>query len=486
MPPKKVPNKSCTGRDLTPLQAYVLNSKLSRGFLAHMLEQDGFLDKFRAQPDVNECQFSFENSNWFAIYINDENGNKVFFNKNGEPQPGILYFHVKEVNGEYGIDPSSYTFEKPPELENLRHCVINDKGKCGVPEKQKEPKASKAPKEPKAPKASKASKSVVSEAGPSEVVRVPDTVTEAAVQALQLGLPPEQVTLKNKISREEAEKMDKKAIIEWMSKNMYASDIAACLRTGSLSKADRKKLDDVETDAVAGISPADIAAIQATGEVQSEEIKNVFKQMTKEDIKKTVNSSSNKTEAVLKLCERFHYEGRVSKKSGKLSIFDANEDPVSVDEALEQCAELESRRLRNIMLNIKTKVLARRPVPKQPKEPEAPQESIVDQLKRLSLDDKLDRVKQICESKEYTVRKNKTGTQLVVLDAEGDPVSWEEAVQSCTSFGIRRKVCKPVNSKKPIKVSTVRSKFKCAAKKCKKSKDYRKCMKTSLRKIYNR
>ena len=88
MPPKKPAvrsdkikgNTSCTGRDITPLQNYVLNTAEGRGYLANLLEQDGYLDEYRLQPVLNECEFSFPHSDWFAVYILDSDG-KYYYDK---------------------------------------------------------------------------------------------------------------------------------------------------------------------------------------------------------------------------------------------------------------------------------------------------------------------------------------------------------------------------------------------------------------------
>jgi hypothetical protein len=97
-----------------------------------------------------------------------------------------------------------------------------------------------------------------------------------------------------------------------------------------------------------------------------------------------------------------------------------------------------------------------------------------------------------------TERPGRGGKTLVVYtDEKNNPIAdeeWDDLLEDCiakisnSQFGRRRKRCPTVNKnrKKPLKVSKVRSNFKCAARKCKTATNYRKCMKTELRRIYKK
>jgi hypothetical protein len=74
------------------------------------------------------------------------------------------------------------------------------------------------------------------------------------------------------------------------------------------------------------------------------------------------------------------------------------------------------------------------------------------------------------------VRKKLLGSAKSVLKNTGYVVG--AGTLALLSFGRRRRVCR--------KTSSVVNNFKCAAKKCKGTSNYRKCMKTTLRSIYRK
>lgn len=294
MPPKKNTNNpdkikdtdehKCRGRDTSHLQKYAMDDTLPKGFLANMLKKSGLLEAFESEPDVNECEYSFPGSDWFAVYLKDANGD-YFYDNNDNPQTGKFYFQINMINGIPNLDRSSGTFQIPDELKNKSPCTISEVGNCVNP---KEPKKTKEPKEPKV-KAVKAVKAVN-----QNVVNIADSVLSPALEALQLDSQPEQSSSsKNTMSREDAEKMDKKTMIDWMSKNMYSKDVLKCIRSGAISKQDTAELDEFEGDiSIATNQDEDADAINKAKEIGLKQTEEAVIGLAKEELIKDLSKFS--------------------------------------------------------------------------------------------------------------------------------------------------------------------------------------------------
>jgi len=540
MPPKKAdkkdPGKTCTSKDPTQLQDFANDDNLPKNFLASILKKEGYLEKFKLHAKFNECEYSFEKGNWYAVHVTDDQGNEFFYDRAGNKQRGICYFQIDNRNGEWGIVPESIRFDMPPELEGLRHCQIKENGKCGVPsaspakgKKTPLPSASSTPL-PSPPKnLPKPPKPVPP---PRPVAQpVPSDIDEQVMESLKLGFPTadeaasqvsEESGKKNRITREEADKMDKKTLIDWMAKNMYPADILACLRTGALSAQDKTKLEAVETELPVGggstksMAQDDLVAIRASQVLPPQIARKMYKRVTKEEIISQLSGLSglDKLQGIAELCRRNGKDVKVGKKAGRKpgTFVDAlleRGTPVDgdvVDDLLDDCAERDATRLQNLLRSrwssVMPMVAAAQKKGKFPAmqqaEPPAPQptnnfEQRV--MAALAMPDSEEKGQTIVllsneVGLEYDYKVVKKTGKLVIYDDEGSPMS-EAAIRISLlegkghGFGRRRKTCKS-SAKRPLKVTQVRKNFKCAVKTCRKSKNYKKCMKTTLRKIYRK
>ena len=496
MPPKKAApkpgkwkgTKSCGWRDVTALQDYAVNGELPRGFLANILYESEYLDNYKLVPNLNECELSFPDSDWFGVYVTDESGNgKYWFDGNGNRIPYVYYFKVTFGPDGPEIDQDSHSFKMPPELAGVRPCAINASGKCGPPPKitpPKEPKEAKASPPPKTPKAPKATPSVS-----ENISIIPSDVITAAVEALQLGPAEVEETITGKISRSDVEKMDRKEIFGWIQKHMRPEDVLACARSGALSKQDLDALSVLEGDISTGVDPEISAAMEAANSLPPKVVHQMIKKISKESLMEEINAISDiqsKANAVVELCRRnnLNYE-TISTKRG-LRIQDPEGLSITIEEALGECAHAEALRLQQQLTT----------------GPSSPVPLTESQRIRVAaiIDELLEDIKA-GDFENVVAFVNNAGINVELRDygvfKDGVEVDMEEGIEDLideaalsyikkfnVQFGSRRKVCK--SSKGKVTRSKVKSNFKCAAKKCKGTSDYRKCMKTTLRKIYSK
>jgi len=169
--------------------------------LENTITPDGtsYFEYFRDQDWANECVFSYPGESWVSIYKKDASGN-IYWTKDssGNVKAQKFYFQIQVVDSQPEI--VNYTTKTPPELEFKNECAIID-GKC-----KDSPGTTK--------------------------VKVTKQVVIPIAPVLPKNLPqiPKNIQ-KNKISREEFEKMgSKEAIINWMIENMNPVDILACLQ----------------------------------------------------------------------------------------------------------------------------------------------------------------------------------------------------------------------------------------------------------------
>ncbi len=475
MPPKAVKdkvtgNKSCVGRDITPLQNYAVDGLLPKGFLANMLAQSGYLSAFDAHPAFNECEFSFPSSDWFAVYVLDEDGEYFYDMSTGEAQAGKLYFKIKIENNVPSIDMSTATFTIPTELINKSPCAINDKGKCGVPAKTpgSTPRASPSA----TPRASPAPKALKKSPAP-EIVEIPDKITEAVVEALQVGIPQTKGSIKTAVSREEAEKMDKKTMIDWMSKHMYSKDIFNCLRSSTLSEQDLNRLNELESD-LGGAVPmdetdtADIEAMMASATLGPGVVEQMFRKITRESIKKDITGlpKQAKAEAVVGLCRRIGLDYQIIQTARGIRIQAPDMASLSIEDALDECAKAEAIQMR-LMLNdklLKAQGRARGMVSRP-----APFKSTASQTQKLALIiDDLNELIQEGAFEDLGAAMDSAGIEVEVrgdgIYRNGKHITGEDMEDLIDETALS--YIKKHNIHFGKKRSKIRSNFKLAAKKC--------------------
>ena len=527
----------CGGRDITPLQNYANDLNLPRGFLANLLHESEYLEEYQVIPNLNECELTFPNSDWFGVYITDLQGNgKYWFDANGNEVPFVYYFKVIEgPDGYPKINFATATFKKPPELENARPCVIRDGG-CYTPGPERKgtrgsPGGSAASSATSTP--AKKTKKAAAAASPAAapVVSIPSDSLQAAMEALQLE-PKEAAPVGSKLPRDEAEKLDRKMMIDWMSTNMDPRDVLGCLESGALSAQDQAKIAQLREDIGAGVAPGgggvEEAAVRAMQVLPSAQTLKMFKAISKKELMAELNAISNmndRKQGIVQLCQRagLHYQLDNSKIP---KIIGPGGTTVRPEIAMEECARAEARRAHEILAGkVQTagryarKIIAGKYPPYTPPAMSgssvagpsgvsAPSGQMTPTQANFTGEfiDDLMGLLQNEEFEDFVAAINNTGLVIelredgiyrdgVYVDTESDEMQDlidEAALAYIKKYNVafgRRRGCGKVrkNAKHPMKVSKVRSNFKCAAKKCKKAKGkYQACMRTTLRKMYKR
>ena len=492
MPPKKsaakpgkwTGTKMCGWRDVTALNSYAINGELPRGFLANILYESEYLDNYKLVPNLNECEMSFPDSDWFGVYVTDESGNgKYWFDGNGNRIPYVYYFKVTSGPDGPEIDQSSHSFKMPPELAGVRPCAINPEGKCGPPPKETPPKAPKVAKASPPPKTPKTPKAAATEG----ISIIPSDVITASVEALQLGPADVEETITTKVSRSDVEKMDRKEIFGWIQKHMRPEDVLACARSGALSQQDLDALSVLEGDITTGVAPEISAAVQAASSLPPKVVHQMLKQVSKESLISEINAISNesaKANAVIELCRRnnLNYE-TISTKRG-LRIQDPDGLSISITEALDECAHAEALRLQQQLSGSSSPSI---PFTESQRKRVA---DIIDDLLQDIKEGDFENVVAAMNNVGINVelRDNGVFRDNVEVNMEGiedliDETALRYIKKFNVQFGSRRKVTSFGKKKKHSRSVKI---FKDAAKKCKGTSDYRKCFTKTLRKIYSK
>jgi len=381
MPPKKPPatdtwtgKAGCRGRDVTPLQQYILDKSKQRGYLASLLNKDGFLDRFAADVSSNECAFTFEDSDWFAVYLVDDDG-QYFLDADGGRQPGRLFFHVMmdpANRGEVKIDPNSRTFTMPPELVGKRECMVSPSGTCVIRQVPKEPKTPKTPKAPKAEASSAATptseyqetlrqamemlaaqgisvpKGAAKAAPKPKVVKQPVEEVTKAVEQLQVGGggAAAEETIKGSITTADLSSKSVDEIIQWMVENMYEQDVMSCLRSGTLSPEEQAKLAELQGLSTEAVVPepgeaADEIAVQAAATLPKPVVQKMLQRISKASLSAEINAIKDKDarrNAIVELCQRAGLNYTIGQSRRGPRILDIYGEPVDDDKALSECA----------------------------------------------------------------------------------------------------------------------------------------------------
>lgn len=316
----------CSDKNTTKLSsARVQSAKTLRSALQNTQTPDGvtYFDYFKDLDWVNECIFSYPNSDWIGIYLKDENGN-IYWTRDssGVVKNTKLYF---QIGFDSDGDPEiiNYTTKVPNELIDKESCVIIN-GKC----KEYSPK-----------------KIIKTNVSNNVVIEPPK---QGITQNKPIIKPRKE---KKQITREEFEKMgSKEAIINWMVENMDPVDIMSCLQQ---SEADNNI-----------INTSNNQNNQNNNSLSSREVNEIFKEISFEDLINQVNQindTENKYNRVIEMCTE---SGAItdddeililkSKKGIKLVLNDSVLDDKKINELIKDCAKKEASRL--------TKIAGKRPI----------------------------------------------------------------------------------------------------------------------------
>jgi hypothetical protein len=462
--------KSCEGRDVTPLSQYTKDKNLQKKLLAQALAYDGTLNEYRVLPKYNECEFSFENSDWFGVYIEDEAGN--FFPRNGADHDGVFYFKIV-VDGRKKVPVQiiESTFTMPEELKGKKACYIKD-GRCvgeAVPPTPKKERAKKAEKK------EEVSLKDVNDIFKNIKLSVMDTSSLEGTSGTIDVDAPQRKTEKQQHDRKYFENMDTKQIIDWMINNMNQNDILGCLRTASLTTKQTQML----TSAQAGSSTlSDSETVQIATSMNKAQLDKFLKDVTKEDLIEDLNNQPNKKVALVNLCRN---NGMVYNINANGDLVDSSGAVVNEKTLIDNCAQLEADRVKGILFGLgkkeskgpKIDYIQRIVTPIYELEETAGIVAFQNaMIKYINNTQKLtgDRAVQ------YTTEEL-SEEQLADLEEDFSDVvnNFVDNLLKGSSFGRKRATAGQ---------KRVRLRFKKAAKKCKKTCNYRSCMKKELKKKY--
>jgi hypothetical protein len=500
--PKLSRSASCRGRDTTSLNTYIENPVLAKKMFANALDTSNILKDFTGTVALNECIFSYPDSEWYSVFLLDENGNK-FFNYRGKTE-AQLYFKLALAPSGRTASIIEETTDRPAELNDKFNCVINpESGGCVLykPPKEVKEKVAKEPKEPKEPRVQRAK---VSKAGPSEEISSEPLSEDISARLAVINLSEKATKTKQKksVSRDFIESMESKtAIVEWMINNMNKEDILECIRKGSLSPEDISKAEAVS------VVPEEI--VQITEQLPQKEVKSILKKITKNDIVSQLNQEytdkNKKVEAVVNLCRGTGKNYTTLDTPRGPRIVDNKGRRIDLDDALDECAGFEAERIRQRILSRRVSVFKRNAARskmlaeagsssyyEEPEEPEESEEPSVPQLTAESIISDINEITDkvakknaiiaLCIECGWGTKPTSRGPQ--IIDETGEQYDAEDALEVCAQikaarmagFGRRRR---RTTRKRPQTV------FKKAAKKCKGKPNYIKCMKRTLKKMYS-
>ena len=337
MPPqRKNPGEKmdCSRRSVSLFQTYVNHlitkkPEKIKSLLARALMNDDFLMDFNGQVHANECVFTYPDSNWYSVYLVNQKGEQ-YWSTDGATK---FYFKLDFDVDQNGIPHDARIIEAtttvPPELENVKNCVIKPNGKCGNPESKKK------------------KKKVVDDSDDESDENTPEEIL-AQVQQIQTG----SASQKQKMPREFFEGLGSKSlIIDWMIANMKPADILKCIQKNSSSQSDISHAQSIiESQPSSSYSVNDVLQSYPPNQVSS-----MLKVVTKEELVKAVSglTGDRKKQGIVTLCRRAGVKGytlKTNSKTGKVSIVDEEGDPVdSIDQVLDICAEREVYRLKKLL-----------------------------------------------------------------------------------------------------------------------------------------
>ena len=432
--------------------------------LARALLNDELLDVFDGHPRANECVFSYPNSDWYSVYLIDEDGNKVW-----DPEEGFskLYFKIEIEDGsDARILQESLTNVTPDDLldadgNEIDNCTIGASRSCVNPDSYTRQRSSKAAVASPAPKP----RSRVL-AKPAEVPLVSPSL-RSELESLSLGAGAEKSTPagpKGKITRDYFEQLkSKELIVNWMIQNMSREDLVKCVQKGAVSAADvanAEELSALEVEQTPEeLTPEITEVVKVSKGMNESEFKNMLKKAAKSSISEAINKISDpagKKTAIVDLCTRSGIPGysvRTNKK-GVLKIFDPDEEPIDegdIKALLDTCAESESVRMKKLIERLKRRYAlsgvvysAREKI--EASKPQKPTlQSIIGGILAMgSLDDKKNAIVELCvrngNPNGYTAKPNKKGV-LKIFDSDGDPVDdgdIDDILKECGTLELSR------------------------------------------------
>jgi hypothetical protein len=484
---------SCRGRDATKLQAYINDPEKQKKAFAKALLNDGFLNSFNGQVEASECIFSYPDSEWYAVYLVDQDGNKYW---NQQDQRFEMYFFKLALspNKKDAFTREGTTDITKTDLQGRRACVVNDRGNCVLPPTlvKSEPKPKKAPVAKK------------KESTPEESTTAVASDVLSRLQTLSLN--PEEPAATEQVPREYFEQMkNKMLIVQWMVEKMKVEDLVECIKRGSVSPDDIRRaeatLQTAPEPSFEGSSSADEqVALEAAVNLPQGEVKKMFKRITKESLIEDLKREypGDKKLGIIEMCKRAgkKLEIRDTKRGPKL--FDYAGEQVSEEDALNECAEFEAARAQQRLLSRWSGIMRKAariqrtgkfPAMEQPVLPSQVQvgqitaESIIGEINEI--DDPVAKKQAIIELSApfgYTTKQGKRG--ILIIDPDGEQVSDQIALEECAA--LKAATIMSVASFGRVRASkkqlSVRKKFKAAAKKCKGKSNYTKCMSKLLRK----
>jgi hypothetical protein len=153
--------------------------------------------------------------------------------------------------------------------------------------------------------------------------------------------------------------MDIEQIKEWMKNNMYTADILTCIRQSALTDQQKEQLNKLEKYVpVNEVNEAnevneDVQAMDIAEQLPPQDVKKMFKRISKEDIVKELNQidPADRQQAIVELCHKSGKNYRIEIRRNKLKIIDNKGEIVDDDDALDECAEFEAERIRQRMLS---------------------------------------------------------------------------------------------------------------------------------------
>ena len=463
--------KSCKDRSGVNFKKFVDMIKKKPGeihiLLARALLNNGDLDKFTGQTHASECVFSYPESDWFGVYMLDQNGDKIWNDDDRAYMKFYFKIKVNTAGTNAAILEDTMTYDTPDELKDeygneISHCVLRGT-KCGDPEDLKIKKLltkKEASAKPKAAKSENVASTSGTKRAPKEKVEqepvqsLPPQVSPALLAQLQdFSLSGGEASSSSstrqatKISREYFEQMkNKEMIVDWMIKNMDPKVLVNCIKKGSLSQADLQDAERIagmevsETpieEQLGELSLSDLNTLEVARSLPQAEVKSMLQKVTKETISELINKVSGddkKKEAIVELCKRAginKYSTAIKRK--QLRLLDEEGDIVDereIKEIIDECAKREATKLRR-RLAILSYVASQPRTVRQDKQPVIKQEitrdSIINEINRLGPDDKKNAIVELCKrngvDKYSTAIKRK---QLRLLDEEGDIIDERE------------------------------------------------------------
>ena len=459
----------CRGRSVKKFQTFMkhINNDTTKIniLLARALLHDDLLDVFDGHPNANECAFSYPGSDWYSVYLIDEDGNKVW-----DPEAGHmkLYFKIDiDPSGmDARIDEDSMTNETPDELidpttgQEMENCTVSGSSCTGTLPKPKAVAArgspSAVPAKPRGRPTAVAAAARVTAPMPSSLISpsllanledlnepVSRTRQSPAAAAVKSKGP-------EKITRDYFEEMQSKdVIVDWMIKNMSRADLVKCIEKAAISASDVSaaerlmKADETDNEdwgdfesVPSSSGSVERTVAQAAASLPEPVYTRMLKKATKDSIKSQLSKITDpaiKKQEIVNMCNRSGITGYTvaQNKKGVMKIIDEDGEPVDeseVNDVLDKCAVSEAERLKEVIAKMRKQyvrsstVSEMREIGRRPKSVE----SIIGPIMAMgSLEDKKRAIVQLCERNGnpdgYTVKQNKKGV-LKIYDGDGDPI----------------------------------------------------------------